>query len=112
MSERTQKRKRSLQDSTVDLSKVRMALNRLEALKEELDGIEETEEELSIISEHLFALENIPVKGAKKPVCRIFRCILSLLLMMLQRVTFSTVTSEDLKKAGVERKRLVLCPRK
>lgn len=66
-----------------------MALSHLEALQEELDGIEETEEELHTISEHVFALENI-LKGAKKP-----------------KVTFSTVTSEDLKKAGVKRKRLI-----
>ena len=32
--------------------------------------------------------------------------------MTLQRVTFSTVTSEDLKKAGVTRKRLVFEPAK
>ena len=50
MSERTHKRKRSLQDSTINLSKTRMALNRLDTLKEELDRIEETEE-LYIISE-------------------------------------------------------------
>ncbi|KAF8345411.1 hypothetical protein F5887DRAFT_1061787 [Amanita rubescens] len=85
MPERTRKRKRSLQDSSVDLSKMRMALNYLEALKEELDGIEETEEELRTISEHFTALEDI-LNGAKKP-----------------RVTFSTVSSEDLKKAGVKR---------
>jgi hypothetical protein len=71
MSERTQKRKRSLQDSTVDLSKMRMALNRLETLKEELDGIEEMEEELHTISEHVLALESI-LQGAKKPVCYLF----------------------------------------
>ncbi|KAF8965485.1 hypothetical protein BDZ97DRAFT_1658993 [Flammula alnicola] len=82
MSQRGHKRKRSLQDSEspVDLSKMRMALNRLEALKEELDGIEETEEELRTISDHVLALENI-LKGAKKPVY--------------------------LKKAGVMRKRLI-----
>jgi len=68
MSECTHKRKRSLQDSTVDLSKMRMTLNHLGALKEELDGIEETEEELHTISEHVLALENI-LKSAKKPVC-------------------------------------------
>ncbi|KAF8141943.1 hypothetical protein EV363DRAFT_1392347 [Boletus edulis] len=45
MSEHTHKRKRSLQDSNVDISKMRMALNRLEALKS--------------ISEHVLALENI-----------------------------------------------------
>jgi hypothetical protein len=71
MSKRGHKRKRSLQDSHLDLSKMRMALNRLEALKEELDGIEETEEELQTISDHVLALENI-LKGAKKPV----RCII------------------------------------
>jgi hypothetical protein len=71
MSERGHKRKRSLQDSPIDLSKMRMALNRLEALKEELDGIEETEEELHTISDHVLALENI-LKGAKKPVRSIF----------------------------------------
>jgi len=92
--ERTHKRKRSLQDSTVDLSKMRMALNRLESLKEELYGIEETEEELQTITDHVLALENI-LKGAKKP-----------------RVTFSTLASEDLKKAGVTRKRLAFVPTK
>jgi hypothetical protein len=73
---------------------MRMALNRLEALKEELDGIEETEEELHTILDHVLALENI-LKGAKKP-----------------RVTFSTVAAEDLKKAGVTRKRLIFEPAK
>jgi hypothetical protein len=44
--DRAHKRKRSLQDTRVDLSKMRMALHHLDALKEELDGIEETEEEM------------------------------------------------------------------
>lgn len=44
-----------------------MVLNRLNALKAELDGIEETEEELDSISKHVLALEDI-IKGAKKPV--------------------------------------------
>ncbi|KAG6853041.1 hypothetical protein C0991_007297 [Blastosporella zonata] len=59
MRESTHKRKRSLQDSTIGLSKMGMALNRLAALKEELDGIEETEDELNSISEHVLGLENI-----------------------------------------------------
>lgn len=67
MSERTHMHKRSLQDSTVDISKMRMALNHLRALKEELDGIEETEEELDNISEHVLALEDI-LNGARKQV--------------------------------------------
>lgn len=44
MSDRDYKGKRSVQDSAVDLSKMRRALNRLEAVKE--DGMEETKEEL------------------------------------------------------------------
>ena len=68
--ERTHKRKRSLQDSTVNLSKMRMALNRLESLKEELYGIEETEEELQTITDHVLALENI-LKGANR-TCFLF----------------------------------------
>ena len=69
--ERTRKRKRSLQDTTVGLSKMRMMLNHLEDLKEELDGIEETEEELHTMQEHVLALENI-LKSAKKPECYLF----------------------------------------
>ena len=53
MPERGHKRKRSLQDSHVGLSKMRMALDRLEALKEELDGIEETDTPSRIMSLHL-----------------------------------------------------------
>jgi hypothetical protein len=67
MSERGHKPKRSLQDTPVDLSKIRVALNLLDALKAELDGIQETEEELDSISKHVLALEDI-LKGAKKPV--------------------------------------------
>jgi hypothetical protein len=41
----------TLRDLHVNLLKMRMALNHLEALKEELDGIQETEEELHTISD-------------------------------------------------------------
>ena len=104
MPERGHKRKRSLQDAPIDLSKMRVALNLLDALKEDLDGIQETEGELDSISKHILALEDI-LKGAKKPVCpmSITSCAI---LMMSQRVTFSTVKTEDLKRAGVVRKRL------
>ncbi|KAF8817639.1 hypothetical protein BYT27DRAFT_7074170 [Phlegmacium glaucopus] len=96
MSEYRHKRKRSLKDSTVDISRMRMALNHLEALKEELDGIEETEEELQNISDDVLALDSEDaLRGAKKP-----------------RLDFSTVVSEDLKKAGVIRKCLVFLPEK
>ena len=82
MSERSHKHKRSLQESTADLSKMRVALNRLEALKEELDGIKETEEELHSILAHVTALEDI-LKGAKKPVCCIFLTLYAIIIMTL-----------------------------
>jgi len=59
--------KRSLRDTPVNLSKMRIALNRLTALKEELDGIEETEKEMESVMEHVNALEEI-LSRAKKPV--------------------------------------------
>jgi hypothetical protein len=48
--------------------KHRLALNCLDALKEELDGIQEMGEEWHAISDHVLSLENI-LKGEKKPVC-------------------------------------------
>ena len=78
MSERIHKRKRSLQDSTV-LLKMRMALNRLDTLKGELDGIEETEAEELHISEHFLALENT-LKDAKKPVCYLFLALCAIVI--------------------------------
>lgn len=67
MAERVHKRKRSLEDSIVNLSKMRMALNCLETLKEELDGIEETQAEIKEIWQHVRTLEVI-LQGAKKQV--------------------------------------------
>ncbi|KAF8547413.1 hypothetical protein OG21DRAFT_1527175 [Imleria badia] len=91
MSERGHKRKRSLQ-----LSKTMMALTRncLEAVLEVLDAneIEETEEELETTPHRVLA--EIP-KAAKK-----------------RRLTFSTVSREDLEKVGVTEKRLTFLPAK
>ncbi|KAH8995649.1 Flavinator of succinate dehydrogenase-domain-containing protein [Lactarius akahatsu] len=92
MSEPTLKRKRSLKDSTVDFSKMRMVLNQIDALKDELYGIEETEEEMRNISEQVLQLEKI-LEGAKKP-----------------KKSFSTVLLEELEMAGVQEKRLVFDP--
>lgn len=47
------------------------ALNCLEDLRGELEGMEETEAEFKNISGHVSALECI-LKGAKKSVCSIF----------------------------------------
>ncbi|KAF8558058.1 hypothetical protein OG21DRAFT_1504752 [Imleria badia] len=70
----------------------------LRALEDELHGIEnsdsETQEVLGIIWNHIHKVEDI-VQGTKNP-----------------RLTFSTVTAEDLEKAGVQRKCLVFEPAK
>ena len=68
MSEYGYKRKRGLQDSPAGLSKMSMALNRLEAIKKELDGVEKLEDELYYnVSDNVLALENI-LKSDKKEV--------------------------------------------
>ncbi|KAG5649264.1 hypothetical protein H0H81_005035 [Sphagnurus paluster] len=89
MAERVHKRKRSLAETPVDISKLRAAQNRLASLKEEVGDIEETKDEMAKVMEHIRALEVI-LGNVKKP-----------------RVTFSTVKLEDLKTVGVERKRLI-----
>jgi hypothetical protein len=66
-STRNHKRKRSLQNSPVDLTKMKMAMQRVRALKEELAGIEETEGEVEALMTHVNSLEDI-LRSAKKPV--------------------------------------------
>ncbi|KAH9176685.1 hypothetical protein EDB89DRAFT_1881619 [Lactarius sanguifluus] len=78
--------KRSLENSIVDLSRMGMVLNHLDALKDELYGIEETEEEMLTISEHVLQLENI-LQGAKKPYEPGSRMILDALLLTLRKIT-------------------------
>ncbi|SJL03466.1 uncharacterized protein ARMOST_06822 [Armillaria ostoyae] len=90
MSSSTHERKRSLQDSPVNLTKMQMARTHLRALEEELRGIEETEEEIQQIMSHTDALEAI--LGATKKV----------------KISFSAVSATDLSNMGVERKRLAI----
>ena len=66
-STKSHKRKRSLQDSPVDLTKMKMAMQRVQALREELAGIEETEGEMEALMTHVNSLEEI-LCSAKKPV--------------------------------------------
>ncbi len=68
MSSSTHERKRSLQDSPVNLTKMQMSRTHLRALEEELRGIEETEEEMQQIMSHADALEAI--LGATKKLVR------------------------------------------
>ncbi|KAG6843940.1 hypothetical protein H0H87_011525 [Tephrocybe sp. NHM501043] len=66
----------------------------MDALKEELESIEEMEQEMRSALDHVHALRDI-LSGAKK-----------------RKVTFSTVVLEALKKAGVPKKHLVFNPSK
>lgn len=51
------KRKRSIHDTPVDLTRMQLAWR---ALQEELSGIEETEAEMAEITTHVDALQGIP----------------------------------------------------
>lgn len=53
------KRKRSLHDAPVDLTKMQLAQQRLRSLQEELSGIEETTDEMEQIMTHVDALQDI-----------------------------------------------------
>lgn len=70
--QRGHKRKRSLQDTPVDLTKMQLARQRLAALQEELSGIKETETEMEEIMNHVDALQSI-LGNTKKLVSRIVK---------------------------------------
>ena len=63
----THKRSRSLQDSPVDISKMRKLTSSLEDLQDELHRIAETEEELAVVMEHVEKLHRI-LKESKRVV--------------------------------------------
>jgi hypothetical protein len=68
---KSHKRKRSLQDTPVDLTKMTVAIQRVQALKEELADVEETEVEMQALMIHVTSLEEI-LRSAKKPVRNFF----------------------------------------
>lgn len=82
------KRKRSIQDTPVDLTKMQLARQQLSALQEELSGIEETETEMEEIMKHVDALQGI--LGSTKKF----------------KISFSSVQRSDLSSMGLERKAL------
>ncbi|KAJ7318293.1 hypothetical protein DFH08DRAFT_892323 [Mycena albidolilacea] len=86
MSTQGHKRKRSLQDSPVDLTLMQQARKCLVALQEELDGVVETTSEITAIMTQVDALQAI-LGTAKKP-----------------KLGFSSVTKTDLTKVGIQRK--------
>jgi hypothetical protein len=101
------KRKRSLQDSPVDLTTMQVARKRLIALQEELSGIQETELEMEEIMKHVDALAVILGTG-KKLVSRVVIGFISPLSDGLQKLSFSSVRRSDLTNMGLIRKPLRL----
>jgi hypothetical protein len=61
------KRNRSVHDAPLDLSNARAAVAHLDALQEELDGIQGMDGEMTKIMEHIRALQKI-LENTKKPV--------------------------------------------
>ena len=70
MSMKGHKRKRSINDTPIDLTKMQTARQRLLALQEESEGIEETELEMAKIMCHVDALQDI-LGSSKKLVSEI-----------------------------------------
>jgi hypothetical protein len=64
---RGHKRKRSIEDTPFDRSKLALARKYLTELQEQLQDVEETEIEMGEVMDHVAALEGILSK-AKKPV--------------------------------------------
>jgi hypothetical protein len=99
------KRKRSIQDTSVDLSKMKMAISHAISLKEELAGIQETEAEMEAVMEHVHALQKI-LESAKKPkkqVCKLF----SPSAISMERINFSSLSKKDLSNLGISKKKLI-----
>ncbi|KAF8189256.1 hypothetical protein K438DRAFT_1676943 [Mycena galopus ATCC 62051] len=84
------KRKRSLDDDPVDVSKLHRLKQHMALLREELEGIEETEGELDTVMKHIGNLETI-LADVKKP-----------------RYSFSSLTKKTLELLGVKGQMLVL----
>jgi hypothetical protein len=109
---KSHKCKQSLQDSPVDLTKMKMAIQCVQALREELAGIEETEGEMEALMNHVNCLEE-SLCSVKKPV----RGFLVMCHRQTvadasadQRISFSSVSRGDLLNLGVARQRLVFLP--
>ncbi|KAH9956607.1 hypothetical protein BC827DRAFT_1270800 [Russula dissimulans] len=82
---KSQKRKRSVHDTPVDLTKMQLARQRLSALQEELSGIEETEGEMGEIMRHVDALQDI--LGSTKKL----------------KLSFSSVSRSQLTEMGLKK---------
>lgn len=63
------KGKRSIQDTPIDVSRMRRLTSQLEALREELQGVDETEAEMAEVIKHVNLLETL-LKESKKKLVR------------------------------------------
>ncbi|OBZ75415.1 hypothetical protein A0H81_04295 [Grifola frondosa] len=81
---KTYRQKRSLQDSAVNMNVISNTRCQLAAMKQDLDGIVESQEEVDQIMCHFAALEAILAKAKKI------------------KLSFSSATEKDIKKLGIE----------
>ena len=102
--------KRSIEDTPLNLSKMKIAMKHLVSLKEELDGIQETETEMEAVMEHVQALEKILENVKKTCVWHCFVITFWCSGAVDKRISFSLFSKVDLNNLGLTRKWLVFQP--
>ena len=104
MSEKSHKRKRSIQDTPVDLTKMQLAKHRLVALQEELAGVQETEGAMEEVMRHVDALVSILGTGEELVSVELVSStrFAARLLMYLQKLLFLSLQDSDLVNMGVK----------
>ena len=104
MSEKSHKRKRSIQDTPVDLTKMQLAKHRLVALQEELAGVQETEGAMEEVMRHVDALVSILGTGEElvSVVLVSSTRFAAQLLMYLHILAFPSLRYPDLENMGVK----------
>jgi hypothetical protein len=105
MGDKKHKRKRSLQDDMVDLSKMAVVKEHFGYLKNELDGFRETYDDMESIMTHIQSLEAI-LQDVKKPV-RISVITFIQLISLFQRMSFSTFSKKEAKNLGISIRYLI-----
>jgi hypothetical protein len=68
MADKRSKRKRNIKEDPIDMSKIKKAKEYLENLKDELDGLRETHDDMDSIMTYIQSLETI-LQDVQKPVC-------------------------------------------
>lgn len=103
--QKNHKRKRSIQDTPVEPTKMQLARRRLSALQEELSGIEETKTENRNGGDHEARRCVTGYSWQCQEARELNRKILvSLVSRTHQKISFSSVQRSDLSSMGLERK--------